>query len=298
MIRKLYIRYMVALLTSLSYSVWYILSNMVVTPLHGTYSLIAPLFLIMAVSSPLTFLLMMTKPHRIGLHELAYPVLAGAMYTLGNLVFYFIINSTGVSAASSFASAEIVIFTLMLTLSTRNKHFMSFYYIGSVFVAAGMVLESLKLSGNALVLNASLISEGLLLAVIYGLATYFYYLSTTKVENKFTVMFFIQFTEVLLYGALMLAVYKSISFSEFTVPYTLLVAVVGIVLMASFYLETTMMKLLIPLGKGAVSTGYILSDLQLLPVLAYALIINTSSWVYYAPGMFIITVGMALLEWR
>ncbi len=295
--RKLYVAYLVALLTSISYSAWYLGSNVVVDSLRG-YSLIVPLLIIQSVSAAVVFVFMMRRPHEFGLRALAYPVLAGIMYAIGNIIFYFIISSTGIPSASSFASAEIMVFVLLLAISSKNKASMEFYYIGSVLVAAGLILESIKLSGGALTLNAGLIGEGLLLAVAYGIATYLYYLSTKKVENKFTSMFAIQFTEVLLYSAILLLVYRSVSFASFTAPSLLMSVGLGIVLMASFYLETTMMKLLIPLGKGATATGYILSDLQLLPVLAYTLIVNPSSWVYYAPGMVTITIGMALLEWR
>lgn len=294
---KLYIAYSVALLTSIAYSFWYIGSNAVVDSLHG-YTLIIPLLIIEAVSSAGAFAFMMSRPHGIGPRTLAYSVLSGAMYTIGNLTFYLIIRSSGIAPASSFAAAEIVIFVLLLALSSRNKASMEFYYVGAVFVAAGLVLESLKLSGGALALNSGLIGDGLLLAVVYGVATYLYYLSVANVENKFTSMFVIQFTEVLLYSVLLLLVYSKVSFASFTAPSLLLIVGVGVVFMASFYLETTMMKMLTPLGKGATATGYILSDLQLLPVLAYAVITNPSSWVYYAPGMIVITVGMALLEWK
>lgn len=298
MASKRAVAYAVALLTTISYSIWYIGSSIIVAPLRGTYSLIVPLFIIEVVSALLMFIFMQREPHDTDPRTLVYPIISGVMFMVTNFIFYFIISSTGISPASSFVSAEIVIFTLLLLLSSKNKMAMSFYYLGSVFVAVGLILESFKLSGTAVELNTTLIGEGLLLAVFAGVATYFYYLSTTKIGNKFTSMFIIQFTEVLLYGGIMLAVYKSIAFPTFTLPYTLLIVAVGAVLMLSFYFETTMMKLLIPLGKGAVSTGYILSDLQLLPVLAYVLIINPSSWVYYAPGLVIITIGMAFLEWK
>jgi hypothetical protein len=38
--------------------------------------------------------------------------------------------------------------------------------------------------------------------------------------------------------------------------------------------------------------------LQLLPVLFYFLAVDPGSWQIYAPGLVLITIGMALLEWK
>ncbi len=70
------------------------------------------------------------------------------------------------------------------------------------------------------------------------------------------------------------------------------------VLMLSSYLEVLVLIVLNPFGRGAVATGYMLSDLQLLPVIVFVLLAEPGAWTYLVPGLIFITIGMLLLEWK
>jgi hypothetical protein len=292
-----YMGYAIAIATSIAYAVWYIGSNSVMSMSSGTYAPILPLLLVEIISSFLVFLIAKGKI-RLQLSQLPYPVISGALFALGNYLFYVVIGGSGVAPASAFASAEIVIFTAMLALTSRHKSLVSLSYAGSVFIAGGMIMESLTLNGQSLSFNPHLLVLGVLIALIYGIATYFFYLSTRKIDDTLSVMFPIQFTEVILFGIAFVALLPVMPMPHFNTFYISLIILLGVMLMASFYLETLVLKILVPFGRSAVATGYILSDLQLLPVIAFVLITQPGMFDFYLPGLFFITFGMMLLDWK
>jgi hypothetical protein len=292
-----YYGYGLALATSVAYAIWYLGSNAVMAMSDGLLSPIFSLFLIEIVSS-LIVLLAGRSRIWLRLDQLPYPVVSGALFALGNYIFYVTIANNGLAPASAFASAEIVIFTAILALSSRYKQLIGLYFAGTALIAGGMVMESLTLSGQTLAFSTSVLGTGVALAFIYGIATYFYYLSTKKIENPFAVMFPIQFTEVILFGIALAVLLPSVQIPHLGAAYVTLIIVVGVVLMLSFYLETLVLKVLTPFGRGAVATGYALSDLQLLPVIIFVLVAVPSTWTYNVPGLLFITVGMLLLEWK
>jgi hypothetical protein len=292
-----YLGYSIAIATSLAYAIWYIGSNSVMSMSSGTYAPILPLLVIEVISSALVFMLAKGRI-QLQMSQLAYPVISGALFAIGNYLFYIVLSASGVAPASAFASAEIIVFTAILSLSSRFKHTMGIYYAGSVFIAGGMILESLTLNGQSITLDPYLLGLGAVIALVYGIATYFYYLSTRKINDTLSVMFPIQFTEVILFGIAFIVLLPSIPIPQINAFYVSLIVVVGVMLMASFYLETLVLKLLLPFGRGAVATGYILSDLQLLPVIAFVLITQPGMLGYYLPGLIFITFGMMLLDWK
>ncbi len=289
--------YLIAFATSISYSIWYLGSNAVMSMSNGLLSPIFSLLLIEAVSSLIVFILAKGQIW-IRLENLPYPIMAGALFAIGNYMFYVTIASNGLGPASAFASAEIIVFTAILALSSKHKQLLSLYLAGVVFIAGGMILESLTLSGQSIIISTYALQTGFAMAFVFGLATYFYYLASKKIENPLNVMFPIQFTEVMLFGIALIILSPSIQIPVINASYVTLIVVVGFMLMLSFYLETLVFKLLVPFGKGAVATGFALSDLQLLPVIIFVLIAEPATWTFHVPGLLFITIGMLLLDWK
>ncbi len=292
-----YYGYAIALATSIAYSIWYLGSNAVMSISGGGLSPIFSLLLIEAVSSGIILIIARGRIW-LRLDQLKYPIVSGALFALGNYMFYVTIANNGLAPASAFASAEIVVFTALLALSSKYKQLAGLYYAGALFIAGGMVLESLTLNGQTLAISTSAAGTGIALVLVYGTATYFYYLSTKRIENPFSVMFPIQLTEVVLFGAALLVLLPSVQIPQISSAYLTLIIVMGFMLMLSFYLETLVFKVLTQFGRGAVATGYVLSDLQLLPVVVFVLVAVPGSWSYLAPGLIFITIGMLLMEWR
>lgn len=145
--------------------------------------------------------------------------------------------------------------------------------------------------------NVPLIVYGTAMAAFFGIATYFYYLSTKKIESKPAIIFYTQATEAVLFLILFLVFYNTIQLPALTAQYFGLAVFVGAFLFVAFFIESIMMKMLGKFREGTVATGYILSDLQLIPVMAYAIIVQPSSVIGFVPGMVIITLGMVWLDW-
>ncbi len=289
--------YTLALAVSIAYSIWYLGSG----TLLSLSPLASPIFPLMLIESISTVLVFIFARGRIGLEkwsDVKYPVLSALAYSFGNFLFYTVIVGSGVPSASAFAAAEIVIFTLLLWLFSKHNMNMSLYSLASVIIATGLITESLVLRNGFYSLNLNLVGLGILIAVLYGVATYFYYLSVNKIKKSFTTMFYIQAPQAIAYFTVLLLFVPASAFPKVDTAYLLLAAAIGVILFASFALETAMMKTLSKAGQGAVATGYILSDMQLIPVLVYFLAANPSAWEMYAPGLLLVTVGLALLDWR
>ena len=297
MLSMKYKGYAFAIATSLMYSLWYLLSGSLVS--RSPY--ISPLFpwlLIEATSAAIVFVIAKGDVRVERLSDLKYPVVSSFLYSVGNYVFYVLIATNGVPAASAFSAAEIIIFTLLLWLTARRKINIATYSLASAVIAGGLVIESLAIQKGAYVLNTQTIVFGIIIAAFYGAATYFYYLSAKHIKSKFTTMFFIQAPQVVVYGMALLFFTHESFIPLITGEYLLIAVIVGVVLLASFYLETTMMKVLSLVGRGSVATGYILSDLQLIPVVINFLIVSPGTWQTYVPGLLLVTVGLAMLDWE
>ncbi len=109
-------------------------------------------------------------------------------------------------------------------------------------------------------------------------------------------MFAVQLSEAAFFAVLLAAYSASITLPHFSAYYVIVVFAVAMALFLSFFGETAMVNMLIPFGKGAVSTGYTLSDLQLIPVLMYSLAINPTYWASYTPGIALIVIGSVFLQ--
>ncbi|MEM3280100.1 MAG: hypothetical protein QXR29_02430 [Candidatus Micrarchaeaceae archaeon] len=290
--------YSVAILTTLLYSAWYISLSFLANYYKGAYSPIFSFLLIFIIVGLMRFLLAYGNLHLYEASDAVYPLVSGLFYSLGNYVFYVLIYKNGVQFASSFASAEIIFFVIMLWISGKRRSGMVLYAIGSVLIAAGLIMESAILDGTVIALNAKLLEYGLLMAFFFGMATYFYYVSTVRIKSITATMFYITLAEAIAFLFMFILFYNVIILPTINLDYVILVIISSIMLFFSFLAETWMMKLLAPLGEGTVATGYILSDLELLPVMFYAIAINPASWVSFAPGMLVITAGMALLDWK
>ena len=297
MLSMKYKGYLIAIIVSLVYSLWYLLSGFLIH-MAPKAPPIFPLMLIEGVSAIIVFVLAGGRFKTEKLSDLKYPVLSSIMYTLGNYLFYVVIANSGVPSASAFSTSEIVIFTLLIWLSTRRDINMSMYSFASVIIAAGLVLESLIVQNGVYLINITLVSLGILIAAFYGLATYLFYLSVKHIKSTLTTMFFVQAPQAAIYAVSLLLFVPISSIPTLTYTYALLAAIIGAVLFVSFYGENMMMKILNRAGKGAVTTGYILSDMQLIPIVVYYLIVNPSAWMTYAPGLLLVTLGLAMLDWR
>ncbi|MGC8675924.1 MAG: hypothetical protein ACP5T3_00190 [Candidatus Micrarchaeia archaeon] len=290
--------YFVAVLTALLYSAWYISMSFLANTYTGTYT---PIFVLLLMFLVLLVLRLFPSRNRLHLYyatDIAYPAISGLFYALGNYLFYVVIFKHGVQFASSFGSAEIVFFVLFLLLAGKQKTRMGYYLLGSLLIATGLITESAVLGGVAISINASMLAYGFLIALTYGIATYFYYLSTKKIESVWGTIFYVTFFEAATYFLLFVFLYKSIAIPRLDLSFALLLGVASGILFVAFLAETVMMKLLEPFGEGTTATGYILSDLELLPVMFYAVYLNPSTWLSFVPGMILITAGMALLDWR
>jgi len=290
--------YLLAILTTLAYAGWYIFFNMLASLKQGIYAPIFPLLLIEVVSASLNLVATKGNLHLYQYTDAVFPVVAGALYAAANYLLYVVVVQIGLPFASSFASAEIIFFALLLWLKKRYKKNLLRIAAGSAIIAAGLVIESAYIYNVHLVFNSALMELGLLMAFVYGLATFFYYLSTVRIESKSAANFYVQAAEVVLFGYLFISLRSSIPLPVLNISYFVLAFTVGFLLFVSFLLETTMMKALEKFDESVVAKGYILSDLQLLPLLAYAIYTMPSLWYSYTPGMLLITLGMVVIYWR
>jgi hypothetical protein len=300
MASKLYLGYGLAVIVTLAYSLWYLGLGVLEGLSGGAYSPIVPLLLIELISAFIVVLLMllMKKPIIKSGFKPIYAVASGLTLGAGNYVFFTTIGASGVAFASSFATAEIAVFTLLLWISSRERRSAWLYLVGSIIVTAGLIIESFRLNGSAVVLNAQLIEYGTALALLYGFGTFFYYLSLQRTKNQTATMLYVQVTEIAMFIALLAVFFSGVTLPTFSPYYTAVLLLVAAALFLSFYGETTMVNMLIPFGQSAVSTGYILASLQLVPVLAYSLLINPGSWASYTPGIALIVIGSVCLQWK
>ena len=290
--------YLLAFGVALAYGFWYILFSIIASYQVGIFAPIFPLIVIETISTLLNFTI---ARHELLINDkiaILYLLISGLLYAGGNYMLYLVMNSNGVSFASSFASAEIVVFTLALLLTERNNQKLKNILLGSILITLGLIYESLSLSTISVDLVIKLIEYGLPTAIFYGSGTFVYFLSTNKVKNKFTINFYIQASEVAIFLILISLVKVNISM-QISSYYLLWLIAGGFTLFIAFYLNTTMMKVLQSFNnKTVVATGYIISDLMLLPILIYTLITNPSLWLSYTPGIILIIFGMSFLEWK
>ncbi len=290
--------YFIAILTIFPYSAWYISMSFLATTYTGTYTPIFVLFLLFSILLAISFIPSRNKLRLGRLIDIMYPALAGLFFALGNYLFYIVIFQQGVQFASSFSSAEIVFFVLFLWLTGKQKTKIGLYFLGSLLIAIGLITESTVLKGVSFSFNLPLLEYGILIALAYGLAAYCYYLSTKKIEAMWGTIFYITLSEALVFGILFALFYRHIVMPSFSIKFLFLLVLSALLLFVSFFTETWMMKLLEPFGEGTTSTGYILSDLELLPVMFYAIYEKPSAWFSFVPGMILITIGMILLDWK
>ncbi len=290
--------YSMAILTTILYSAWYISMSFLANAYTGTYTPIFVLFLLFSILLVLRFIPSRNKLHLYYLTDIMYPALSGLFFAFGNYLFYIVIFQQGVQFASSFSSAEIVFFVLFLWIAGKQKTKIKLYFVGSLLIAAGLIAESAVLNDVSVSINLPLFEYGLLIAFVYGLATYFYYLSTKKIDSIWGTIFYVTLFEAAVYAALFSLFYKYVIMPSFTLSFIFMLVLSALLLFAAFFAETWMMKLLEPFGEGTTATGYILSDLELLPVMFYAIYENPSTWFSFVPGMILITIGMVLLDWE
>lgn len=293
--------YVFALITSIAYSVWYIGAGALLKLGGSTVSPLFVLFMIETISAFLVFMSSVGAGIGVGVERLShvvYPVLSGLCFVIANYLLFVAIVTSGVPAASAFASAEIVIFTAILWFTTGSKLNGSTYALGAFIVTIGLISVSVVTYGGAYAINFTTIGLGALIALFAGMATYFYYLSVKITENKHVTMFYMQGIEAIVFLLLLVITGGGVPTAATSLWYWPLLVGVGAALFLSFYFETIMMKILINFRSGVVATGYILSDLQLLPVMVYFLIVSPGSWQLYVPGLLLVTLGMALLEWK
>jgi hypothetical protein len=300
MASRLHLGYLLALGVTLSYALWYIGLGQLVSLSSGAYAPLLPLLLVQLISTAIVLAAIFARgpPGGLPRFDPRYAIVSGVFFAAGNYAFFITINSNGVPLASSFATAEILVFSLLLWATSKSRKSAGSYVVGSALIAAGLIAESFRLNGSAVVLNAALFEYGALLAALYGLATFFYYLSVERTKEKLGTMLGIEATEIALFLALLAANLGSVTLPALNAYYLAVVAVVGVSLFVSFFAETVLVDLLIPFGRRALSTGYALSSLQLVPVLVYALAMDPSGWLSFAPGMALIVAGSVFLEWK
>ncbi|MGC8649156.1 MAG: hypothetical protein ACP5UN_02980 [Candidatus Micrarchaeia archaeon] len=293
---------MIAVITIVVYEFWYFGSDYI-TGTNPNASAIIPLLIVFFVSAVLAILMSIKQEKRIlnidKRKYMWYPIFSGIFFALGYYIFYVVINSAGIPAASAFSTAEIVIFTLLLLLSSKDKSNMSFLLVGAVFIAFGMILESLKIEYANVILNSKILLLGIIIAILYGIATYFYYVSLEKIEKKMstiTIMFIMQFIVLGLITAVMF-LSNNLILPNFNILYILIAVGIGLVLFFTEWLDATMMKVLNTFGEEAIATGYIISDMQLLPIIVYSIFAFPNTWYIYASGLALIIIGIIFLDW-
>jgi len=299
---KKYFGYLLAVITIVVYEFWYFGSNFI-TSTNPNASLIIPLLIIFSICVIISIIFELYKNKRFleikRRSDLLYPILAGIVFAFGNYLFYFVINYAGIPAASAFTTAEIVVFSFLLLLVSKNKNTMSFLLMASIFIALGMILESLKIEYGNIVLNTTTLFVGVVIAVLYGAATYLYYASLEHIEKKMSSITIIFITELVVFSliALIMSFNNSIVLPNFNIYYILAVGGLGIILFLTAWLDATIMKVLLPFGEEAVATGYIISDMQLLPIIIYTIFAFPSEWYLYATGLALVVIGILLLDW-
>ena len=191
--------YAVALVTSIAYAIWYIGAG----ALLNMNKSVSPFFLLFAIESISAILVFASARGRVRagkLSYLKYSVLSGLFFLVANYLFFVTIINAGVPAASSFASAEIVIFTALLWVGEgEGRRKAVNYALGALLVSIGLVAESLAVQSGTYFLNFETIGLGVAIALFAGLATYFYYLSVKTLESKQVTMFYMQGVQAVLF---------------------------------------------------------------------------------------------------
>lgn len=291
------IGYSIALLTSLAYAVWYMGSAYVASAVPNAYSILVPLLMIQLTSFIVLFALSKGKMRVKSRKALTYAVLSGVVFGVAGIVFYTLLRGGGVVIGSAFGSADVLVFSALMLFHAKIKISAPKYLFGAVLVSLGLALETIKLSGGKIVFDPYMIGLGILLSLLWGIAYFFLFLANRyKEEQKTSLILWVLITVALVYLCFILLLHGNITFQIGSIEFLGLVIVLGLTLLLSFFLDITQIRDLIPVGRSAVSVGYALSDLSLLPILVYALFLYPKSWPSYVPGLVLITIGIILMD--
>ena len=185
----------VALISSFIYGVWNILSYSLVRLSPG--NILLSLFIMMGFAAFLSFLYLLAASKKHGNPEtiafMKYPALGGVLFGLGNIVFFYTIRVDILPIVAAIVYSNLIIFSFLLSKSKGSR--ISFLYIlGTITAVFGLGIMEL-LDTDKIVVEPVLIEQSFLLVILYGLGSYFIYISSLnkdKTENSIFLVFLIE----------------------------------------------------------------------------------------------------------
>ncbi len=280
--------YGLAFASSMSYSYWLIGSAFAVSIESGEYDYLS-LFLIMFFSLILSILFF----KKIG-KILFTGILSGLAFSVGNLLLYLLIGKINIVIAGSFTALNLVFFPLFIYPGSKKN--LIKHISGSAIVSAGLIVESLTIGNFKTDLFIISIIIGVLLGLIYALATYLFNLSLIKENDVKNTIFTIFLTETVFYGifSVVLKNYSTNIFYNWL--FLINVVLVAISLFAGLYLEARGFKGFKRKEFEERNIVNILSNLELLPIIIVSIIVYSNLIVFYISGLALIIIGMVLIS--
>ncbi|MGC9116613.1 MAG: hypothetical protein ACP5ID_03270 [Conexivisphaera sp.] len=271
--------YALALLSSLSYSAWLISSGAVAS----TGGIVGSLAYAMIVALASSVLMGARELPTISRRRFLVSMVGGFAFAAGNLLFYALIPESGIGIAGAFSSLNLLFFSLMVMRRSRPRSVPA-YVGGSVIAVLG--LGTMYAAGGASV-DAPSVAMGTAVGLLYALGTYaLYRVSETEGASASAIGVFAG--EVLF----LLAPLSLRPELRPSVPAT----VAGFSLSVALALEAKGFGALGAIGGGGEALVNALSNLELLPLALYYVVMRLGNYLVYASSIAVIVAGLILMS--
>ena len=229
------------------------------------------------------------------------PFLSGIIFGLANFILYFLIKSNDITVASSFAEFNVLFFPVLLYAFNKKKTRVFKYIIGLLLVTFGLIVENLgnrqiQDQGNIKVtfglIVENLVSKtsyiltpldafpGVFMGFLYAVATYAIYISIGHDRSSNSSIFYVFSGETvilfLFWSILKFKIYPALNIISITLSF-----IIAAALVIALSLEIGGYRTLRNIGLRQITIGNILTNLELLPVIAFAFILYPSLRIEY-----------------
>ena len=166
-----------ALLSSFFWSLWSILSDVIVSINRNyIFDYLVLIELILSFSTSILLLVYMRSRHdRITKKDMSmmkYPVIVGAAFALGTIIFYSVIGNQNYPFVASVFFALIIPLAFWINKTTKEKVGRN-YYVGTVVVFLGLLLEVFGLYGTNLAASFWIIMAAVFV-MLFNMVGYYY----------------------------------------------------------------------------------------------------------------------------
>ncbi len=280
----------IALVSSILYAVWASLAFLAVR-LGANVFAAGTIIFVSALFVSVVYVAVMRE--KLNLQGLKFGAIAGTLFFMGNVAFFYALGSQDMSSAYPFIPASILIyFALSFRKFGRGGSKSSVVITGVAVSTSGLVIGEIT-GAHLSALNGSSFATGMVILLFYGLAGYFVTvgsdhgvssvaISTMALES---ILFFLSavFFHTGLHGGIL--------------PVLMSVAG-GISIGIAFIIETVVFKELLATGSkqlAGVNLIYIVTNGDAIFVMLLAIVLNTYT-VFSIIGLSLVYVGIVLLQ--